>query len=393
MWRSPNRARRSLPARCLLALTLLLGGRAWADAPSAPPASALVDEEALDVPEARDDEDEDEAASGFIVVPLAIYSPETHFGLGGFGAHYFRLPGELPESRVSSVAVVAFATTRRQVILEVLPELYWDADGFHVDAKVEYQHFPDSFWGVGANTPDSAEERYLRERVRLRGVARRRLVGPLYAGLSVDVMGFFPTIRDTEGILATQDVMGQEGGVTSGLGPTVQFDTRDNTLESRSGTLLSLTYNRFDGIWGSQYEMNKVVAEARQFFTLYPGHALGLRLYGEANGGDVPFYLTGMLGGDELLRGYFLGRYRDDWLAVAEAEYRFPIVWLFRGVVFAGAGEVASRAREMNFDPIRWSTGGGLRVALQERERLNLRFDFGIGPGTRGFYLSATEAF
>jgi hypothetical protein len=331
--------------------------------------------------------------SGFVVVPLAIYSPETHFGLGGFGVHYFRLPREEGETRVSSIAAVAFATTRKQLILELLPEFYWDRDGFHIDGKIEYQYFPDSFWGIGANAPDSAEERYLRERVRTRGIGRRRVYGPLYLGIHWDVMGFFPTIRETDGIFATEDVPGEAGGATSGWGPTAQFDTRDNTIESRSGSLLSITYDRFDQIWGSEYEFNKLVLEARHFFSLGMAHALGIRFYGEANGGDVPFYLLGMLGGDELLRGYFLGRYRDKWLGAAEIEYRFPIFWLFRGVAFAGAGEVAKRPSELDLDPLRWSVGAGLRLALNQKERLNLRFDFGIGPRTHGFYLSASEAF
>jgi hypothetical protein len=331
--------------------------------------------------------------SGFVVVPLVIYSPETHLGMGGFGVHYFRLPGERVDSRVSSVAVVAFATTRRQVILELLPEFYWDDDGFHLDGKLEYQYFPDSFWGIGDRTPDSAEERYLRERVRFRGVGRRRAFGSVYFGLHADVMGMFPTIRETDGVFATQDVPGAAGGFTSGIGPTAQLDTRDNTIESRRGTLLSVTYNRFDGIWGSEYEMNKVVVEARHFFPLWPEHALGVRFYGEGNGGEVPFYLMGMLGGDELLRGYFLGRYRDKWAAAVEAEYRFPIYWLFRGVVFAGAGEVAGRLRDLDLDPVRWAVGSGLRLALNQQERLNLRLDVGVGLRTFGFYLSATEAF
>jgi hypothetical protein len=39
------------------------------------------------------------------------------------------------------------------------------------------------------------------------------------------------------------------------------------------------------------------------------------------------------------------------------------------------------------------SVGSGLRFALNQQERLNLRVDVGVGPRTYGFYLSASEAF
>ena len=38
--------------------------------------------------------------------------------------------------------------------------------------------------------------------------------------------------------------------------------------------------------------------------------------------------------------------------------------------------------------------GGGLRIALNQTERLNLRLDYGIGAGkSNGFYLQLGEAF
>jgi hypothetical protein len=353
---------------------------------AAPEAPTKPHDEAVKAEQAED-------RGGWVAVPLLVYSPETHFGFGGFGVHYFRFGGESNDTRVSSIAAVALATTRRQLILELLPELYWDQDGFHIDGKVEYQYFPDNFWGIGDSTPNGALERYLRERVRTRGIGRRRLFGPIYLGLHWDVMGFFPTYRDTTGVFATTNVPGKAGGLTSGVGPTAQYDTRDNTVESRSGTLISVTYDRFDAVFGSQYEFNKFVLDVRHFIPLGLTHALGLRFYGEANGGNVPYYLMAMMGGDELLRGYYLGRYRDKWLGAAEAEYRFPIVWLFRGVLFAGVAEVADSPKHIDLDPIRWTAGTGLRLTLSKKERLNLRFDFGIGANTYGFYLSASEAF
>jgi hypothetical protein len=96
----------------------------------------------------------------------------------------------------------------------------------------------------------------------------------------------------------------------------------------------------------------------------------------------VPYYHLAMLGGDEMLRGYYLGRYRDETLAEFEAEYRYPIYWKFSGVAFLGAGAVAPTLGDLLHEPIRWAVGGGARFSLSDEERLNLRFDAGFGIGT-----------
>jgi hypothetical protein len=131
----------------------------------------------------------------------------------------------------------------------------------------------------------------------------------------------------------------------------------------------------------------------RHFFHLTGDHVIAARFYGETQGGLVPYYHLAMLGGDELLRGYYLGRWRDKNLAAIEAEYRFPLIWRFGGVVFGGLGEIARRVTDLGSEPVRWAVGGGLRFSLNSDEHLNLRLDAGFGPGTYGFYFTAKEAF
>jgi hypothetical protein len=331
-----------------------------------------------------------------VIVPVIMYTPETHVGLGGFFVHFFRPPPDFRapserKERVSSLAFVALATTRRQVILETHPDFYFLSEDLHLFGKIEYQHFPDSFWGVGPHTLDEDEERYTRDRFRAKLGGQHRIIGPLYAGLAVDVMDYHGTYGP-DGIFANETIIGESGGVTTGAGPSVVFDTRDNAVAAHSGTLLSSTFLWF-GPPVSRYTFRKFVLEARQFFDLGKGHAIGARFYGEIQGGEVPYYHLAMLGGDEMLRGYYLGRYRDETLAELETEYRYPLFWRFGGVVFAGAGEVASTVGRLFHVPIRLAAGGGLRFSLSESERLNLRLDAGVGPHTYGVYFTAREAF
>src|SRR5690606_28389648 len=106
------------------------------------------------------EEGEEPELEGWAALPLAMYSPETHLGLGAFGVYFFRLGEADVETRPSSVALVGLYTTREQAIFELIPELYWDDERWHLWSKLDYRRFPDSYWGIGNNTPDGAEERY-----------------------------------------------------------------------------------------------------------------------------------------------------------------------------------------------------------------------------------------
>lgn len=377
----------------LLRLLLLgVGGRpALASEVPATTAEALTDDVSvrLEPPPAVT---EGVAASGNLMVPLALYTPETHVGIGGFFVHFFRLANRT-DSRPSSLAVLGLGTTRRQFIMEIHHDLYLSADDLHVFGKLEYQRYPDSFWGIGNAAEDAIEERYDRERLRFRGGAQYRVRGPLYAGVGADLMLYRGVYTRLDGIFARQRVPGEDGGFTAGLGPTLTYDSRDNTLGPHSGWLLNAAFLYFGKPLGSRYDFVKTVIDARHYVAWAPDLVLGMRIHGEAHGGDVPYYQLAMLGGDDLLRGYYLGRYRDEALASFEIEQRFPIVWRFGGVAFAGVGAVAGAADELVGVPWRYAVGGGLRFALDRRERLNLRLDAGVGPDTFGLYVMVGEAF
>jgi len=325
-----------------------------------------------------------------VIVPLLMYTPETHVGFGALFVRFFRPPPERNEP-VSSFGFFAIGTTRRQAILEAHPDLYFFSGALRLFGKLEFQYFPDSFWGVGPHTQDEDEERYTRQRFRLKGNGHYRFIGPLWAGLALDLMDYRATYSEN-GIFAEESFIGEDGGITTGIGPSALYDTRDSTVNARSGTLLSSSFLWF-GPPVSAYTFRKFVLEARQFFDLGKNHAIGTRFYGEIQGGQVPYYHLAMLGGDEMLRGYYYGRYRDETLAAIEAEYRYPVYWKFSGVAFAGAGEVAPNVGALLHEPIRWAVGGGGRFSLSDEERLNLRLDAGFGIGTWGVYFTAREAF
>ena len=85
------------------------------------------------------------------------------------------------------------------------------------------------------------------------------------------------------------------------------------------------------------------------------------------------------MGGPSLMRGYMPTLNRDHDLAALQVEYRLPLPWRFGAVGFAGAGAIGHRLGQLGLDDVRFSYGAGLRFAIDPRERLNLRADFGVG--------------
>lgn len=77
-----------------------------------------------------------------------------------------------------------------------------------------------------------------------------------------------------------------------------------------------------------------------------------------------------------------------------QAEYRFPLYKRFSAVLFGGTGTVGRNFSDYAVNELKYSYGGGLRFAVNKKEKLNIRIDYGIGQGkNNGFYLQLGEAF
>jgi hypothetical protein len=61
-----------------------------------------------------------------------------------------------------------------------------------------------------------------------------------------------------------------------------------------------------------------------------------------------------------------------------QAEYRFAIWKSLGGAVFVAVGGVSDRPSDYSLSDLQVTGGLGLRVALDPRERINLRIDFGF---------------
>jgi outer membrane translocation and assembly module TamA len=145
---------------------------------------------------------------------------------------------------------------------------------------------------------------------------------------------------------------------------------------------------------GSVYEYTSFVFDARKYFNPWYKHIIAIQGTTTATTSEVPFYEMAMLGGDNQMRGYYKGAFRDRVLVDGQVEYRMPVWGVFGITTWIGVGRVAHSYSEIDWSGFKVSYGTGFRVRVDSKNNTNLRVDFGFGPnGISGTYINFTEAF
>lgn len=322
--------------------------------------------------------------------PILFYTPET--GVAG-GAAALYLMRDSVSARPSSITGDVIYTERKQAIVELSGDLYFQRDLYRLLTSLTFQKFPNKFFGIGNFSSLADEETYTPQSFFARAVLYRKVysnfhIGPLLRYETVSMKKF-----DSRGLLATGIIVGSKGSTSSGLGFVANWDSRDNTFAASSGSFYQVTGLFYDRTFGGDYNFNDILIDTRNYVEVIPTHVLAFQAAAEFMNGTVPFQDLVRFGGQNIIRGYFDGRYRDKNGIAFQGEYRFPVWWKFGLIAFAGAAQVANNARDFALDRFWFAGGGGLRFYWNSREHIVLRLDYGIGNNSSGMYITVTEAF
>ncbi len=326
-------------------------------------------------------------------IPVAFYTPETEFGFGA-GAQFFLLnQTNIYNSRLSNILATAIYTTKEQLILDVRPQVYFNAGDLFLDGILKYQVYPNLFWGVGRNTPDSNREQYNMKTFQLSAALLKRLPPSLNFGFEYNFENYDMLEVEEDGLLDRGDIPGSEGATISGLSFVFNLDDRDDISSAVRGNLIQLKAGFSSHVFGATYSFNRYVIDLRKYLNFIGRNTLAMQVYIQSNYGDVPFQSLAWLGGGEKMRGYFRGRYMDKHMYVLQSEYRWRFHKRFTQTGFVSLGEVSGSAGAFLRSPL-ISTGGGLRFKVLKDKSTIVRLDIGIGQsGNSGFYFGVNEAF
>lgn len=334
-----------------------------------------------------------EKRSSLNAYPYIFYTPESQlaFGAGGIYIFYFDKSKELKPSKIG---FGGYYSTNKQYNVSLNPELYLFRNKLYIETPVSFGYFINKFWGAGDQTVEYENASYSQET--FSAVANIQVPPRLFSadrtGIIVDYD--YTNVVDKMGneFLESDSVRGKNGGQVLGVGGDLVWDSRDNIFFPNTGGYQYFKIVFYPGIGDHVYSMLEL--DVRTFASISPDHVFAFNLFVQSATGDVPFYKLPSLGGQNRMRGYFSGRYRDNFYGMVQAEYR-QYIWKRLGVVaFAGVGNVSETIIDYNFSTLKYSGGIGFRFLFNKEQKVNLRMDIGFGnDGNSGIYFGIQEAF
>lgn len=334
------------------------------------------------------------------LLPVISSAPETGLELGGSLLYSFYTDTLSPTTRVSNIFAYATLTTKGQSRVNLSTNYWSPGNRYHYTGSLGYINFPFDFFGIGNNTAKANADRLSQKRLRLMLSAEKKISKNIYIGLVAG--GFDYRFKDVEpgGIFDTGPMLERPlGGTHVYLGPSFVFDDRNNNTYTTRGAVVTTYLELVKGI-GSNNSLTGGLLnlEYAQFFKLSKRFVLGFNAQEQSlTGSQSPFYLLPALGSDEIMRGYYNGRFRDRNLLAAQTELRFRLTDRFGVVGFLGTGQVWNNS--FSLDEFKPNYGGGLRYFFDTEKGLSIRVDYGVGEKRAGesrmsgVYIGLGEAF
>ena len=345
-------------------------------------------------------------------IPVVFYQAETGYGYGLGGLLSGRF-GTDTATRPSNVRAQYWQTQKKQSLLQLVHTVFTPGEKFYLNGEISLYNTSLFYYGKGNFTPDEAESLVdyklfiINQRVQ-KQVAPKLFAGLLYRFTNIYEFDFSAPAENGQVNSFLTDprvsVRERQATRTSGLGPALTLDTRDNASTTFTGNYLDGTVLFAGGGLGSDYNFTRYQLDARHFRPLGSNRTiLALQFLGQFHSGKVPFReLAGLganLGGTlynnaNLLRGIYEQRFRDRQMMMVQGEIRQKLFWRIDGAVFGGVGQVASGGSGFGFDGVKTAGGAGIRYNFLRRDRVNLRLDYAAGTGSEpGIYFAIGEAF
>jgi len=329
-----------------------------------------------------------------LIFPVISSSIETGWSFGSVGALTFHPLPKDTVSRTSNMQLLLLYSTKKQLVMAINGSEYFDNEKYILNEQISFSSFPDKFWGLGKNTPDDAQEPYKYDQYYIYLHLLRQIVSNFFVGLLYEKQKVWDITYQAGGVFDQQDINGRHGYHVAGMGASLTYDKRNNAFAPDNGLFCQFSFNHFDKFWGSDYVYTNFVLDLRKYIPVTNTHVLALQLFSFSNTGNVPIRSLASFGGANRMRGYYDGRYKDLNQLILQAEYRLPIYKRLGAVAFGGGGSVGKDFSDYSLNDLKYSYGAGIRFAVDKKEKLNIRIDYGIGQGkNNGFYLQLGEAF
>jgi hypothetical protein len=341
----------------------------------------------------------DSSWSGTQILPLPViaYTPETDLILGATAFGQFKLKDSGHDTRSSNIITAGTYTLNHQFLAQFDHAIIFPHEKYLWTGSILFNKFPQSFWGIGANTRNEDEVLVDQQTIMIRQRLYAKICSQLFTGPSLRYIRQFDVSFETKDGDSVEypGLTGNSGhtGIAGGWG--ILYDTRNSLMTPVRGSYIEINTILQHSSLGSTFSFGKIELDGRKYFDLNDGGStvLGFHIRSEHAFGDVPFDLIPQIGGMVIMRGVYQGRYRDQNAVSVQTEIRQHVYRRIGTVAFISAGNVGPSVSDVFDSGWKYAGGGGVRFNVGKDEKTNIRLDLGIGPNMTGLYVTFGEAF
>ncbi|MCX2482246.1 BamA/TamA family outer membrane protein [Pedobacter sp. MR2016-24] len=339
--------------------------------------------------------------ASFMPLPLLRYSQEVglEFGAGGLYSTYVDKSDST--NRSSNFAAVLSYSTKKTYNVSLKGDVWTKHNAYHLIGEMRFRSMPFDFFGIGNQTLESGKDRIVQHQVKAMFDVEKNILPFTYTGVSLGFENYSFKDKEIGGLYDTNPaVLGKPGGNVLFIGVSQTYDTRNSNNYPTKGFFGRVSYQYAPDIFGgNDFSGSQIRVVLRNFWPLAKKLVLGVNgIYYTVQSNSTPFYLLPQLGNDEIMRGYYSGRYRDENLLAAQTELRYRFSNRFGLVAFGGGGRVFENGG-FSLKQFKPSYGAGIRYFYDPAKGLSVRADYAVGEKRSGearqsgFYLSLAEAF
>lgn len=282
----------------------------------------------------------------------------------------------------------------------------WDrATSFYVRTQYNVDG-SERFYGVGPNTPQSAQSNYTEHVTLIDGMFGVPLTPDSH--WTARWANHFATEHFTAGKLQSIESTNTEfPGLFAVRRQAIMenrvmldYDTRDSQVTTRSGQFLDFFASDSNQLVASQFDFGRYGFDGREFYPWSDTEVTAAQVkYEQVLGPTPPFWLMPSLGGKYSLRAYGDGRFRDRGMATANVEQRITVASVkmagtsteFETGPFLGVGSVFDNPGAMAWKYQRPVVGAMVRAVA--RPQVVGSVDVGVGQEGVAVFMDINYSF
>ncbi len=324
-------------------------------------------------------------------IPIIYNTPETGWAGGGGASYTFKTCPDSGTRNSQLVGGIAY-TQEQQLLFFLYPKIFLPNNRGYLDGEIGYYKYSYYFYGLGFEQID--RELYHVDFPRIRLNYFHRVHGNTYLGAGIFYENYMIREPDTSMVLHSMKVPGHNGSKLYRGSLLFLHDSRDHALYPTRGQYIMGSMQ-----WGLPWNESMMPnyfsyeLDVRNYVPVAPDQTIACQLNLRGIHGNAPFQQMPFIGGDQYLKGFYLGRYRGSQVLSGQLEWRSILYKNWGLAAYLGASVMGYKKHYLDINRVMRAAGLGIRYRLLDDERLNIRADYAVGVDGGYLYLGVAETF